>query len=143
MPQLIDSIDAIARQKGRGVLCLRYRRSRAVPLSEELDDLDPFAEYKWEDNPARDEIIEWLETLGIAWLPCAPMVGVDSLFDGYFGDIYIDIPFDENNAAYKKLSAFLQDDADGWCRFPGVAFGYLPLETAMKRASTVNQDDWE
>jgi hypothetical protein len=58
MPRLIDHIDAISRQKQRGVLFLCFSES----ILEPPDD--------WENLTSRKEIIEWLDQNGINWCEC-------------------------------------------------------------------------
>ncbi len=53
--------------------------------------------------------------------------------EGYFGQLYIDVPYDRNNPDYQKLEAMLEN-ADGTSKTPGVIFCYLPLKDAIKNA---------
>lgn len=130
MPQLIDHIDAIARQKKRDVLYIVFSaigRPRAMT--------------NWDKHPSRKVIVQWLDEKGIPWQPCAGIANANRL-DSYQGQVYIDIPFDRALPEYIELEAFLENP-DGTMRLPGATFGYLPLEHAMKNAHHDEPGFWE
>ncbi len=60
----------------------------------------------------------------------------------YFGDVYIDIPFDENDPQYLIVQDYLEN-SDGTMRDKQVYFCYLPLEVAMKNAHHDEPGFWE
>ena len=136
MPMLIEHIDAIARQKQRDVLYLIFRK----PPGEDDGDGWP-GELDWENLPIRARIIEWLETKGIGWQPCAGVANLNYM-GGSDGMIYIDLPFDQTWPAYRELQEYLEYP-DGSIRFPEVFFAYLPLEKAMENAAHDEPGFWE
>jgi hypothetical protein len=71
-----------------------------------------------------------VEKNGIGWSLCAGFADENSI-PAYTGEIYIDVPFDENDPVYKKVNAFLEHD-DGTPKFEGTRFLYLSLEIAMR-----------
>lgn len=79
MPMLIEHIDAIARTKGRDVLCLEFPQE---------DNDDPFAmlDVDWDRLPIRLDVIEWLNQNQIEWCMCANFASENSMC-GYGGMI--------------------------------------------------------
>jgi hypothetical protein len=65
-----------------------------------------------------------------------------SLFIGYLGYIYIDLPFDTSNAEYQKLADSLETP-NGKMKIEGAEFRYLPLEVAMKNKHYDEPGYWE
>jgi hypothetical protein len=128
MPQIIEMIDAIARKKGRDVLYLTF-----YPLSKS-DSGHPVPDapevFKYKNNKTREEVIQWLEANGVAWQPCGPFDPGWIIMEGYCGDIYLDVPFDQNNEDFQKLTAYLENP-DGSMKIQNVTFWALPLERAM------------
>jgi hypothetical protein len=128
MPQLIQYLDKIAREKQRDVLCLSFFNS-----SMSLDDmLMDFEQYK----PFVD-MTAWLDANGIQWQPCALPSGIASS-----GRIYVDVPFDENDPVYQKLAGHLENP-DGSMKIEGVTFYYMSLEDAMKYAYQDEPGYWD
>lgn len=135
MPQLLQHIDAIARQKQRGVLFLNFRSPTA------RDD-DPFAcNFDWENAPIRQQVCLWLTQHEIPWCECGE-VASENCMTSYQGQIYVDVPFDEDNPVYRQVRDYLENP-DGSMRFPTVIFWYLPLEVAMKNAHHDAPGFWE
>ena len=128
MPKIIEHIDAIARAKKRDVLFVVFHEK----LRDSID---------WEVLPIRRQIIGWLDANEIAWRPCGH-VGNTSIMTGYKGQIYIDVPFDENDPIYQKVCGYLEN-SDGTMAFDGMRFCYYPLETAMKNAHHDEPGFWE
>ena len=115
MPLLIDHIDALAREKNRDVLFVHFENY--------VEDKD------LEDN-ARETLIAWLTENGIPFAPCMGIED-DEIINSYLGDIYIDVPFDEDNAQYQLLSEHLEDD-EGNMKIEDVYFYVLSLEVALE-----------
>lgn len=128
MPMLIKHIDQIGREKGRDVLYVIFHDD----LSQHLD---------WERLPIRQQIIDWLDANGVAWQACGHVAST-SFMCSYRGQIYIDMPFDENDPAYQKLRDYLENP-DGTMRFEGARFCYLPLSAAMENAHHDEPGFWE
>lgn len=143
MPMLIDHIDKIARDKKRDVLFLLFHLNEAEgEVSEESEDID------WDDLDfdhasciPRKEIMEWLTANGIRFYPCAG-VADENCIQSYAGQLYIDVPFDENDPVYQKLRDHIENP-DGTMKISGIAFCYYPLEMAMKNAHHDEPGFWE
>lgn len=143
MPQLIDTIDHIARTQQRDVLMLSFydhalkERLDAAPPDSQFEARQQWMDHRleaWETLPIRQQIIGWLDAKGIAWQPCAPFMPGWVMMGGYMGDIYLDVPYDKDLPLYQELEAYLQY-SDERMRFDNVVFLYLPLEQAMKNAA--------
>ena len=115
MPQLIQHIDAIAREKNRDVLFLHFENF--------IEDQE------LEDN-ARDRVLAWLDHHGIAYTPCMGLEDENSI-DSYMGDVYIDLAYDETDATYQVVKNHLEDEY-GEMKIEGVLFFVLSLEVALE-----------
>ena len=129
MPQLLQHIDAIGRQKQRDVLFVVFGRSP--------DEL----EVNWRRLPVRQQIIVWLNQNGVVWQECGHVASENCMM-GYRGQIYIDVAFDTDLPEYQKLAAFLENE-DGTPRLAGAIFCYLPLSVAMKNTHHDAPGFWE
>ena len=82
MPQLLEHIDAIARQKQRGVLYVEfYPLALAPQAGENLSAQDVQAwktmpDSAWQALPIRQQIIDWLDAQDIGWQRCAHFADV-------------------------------------------------------------------
>lgn len=137
MPQLIEHIDAIARQKQRDVLFLKFS-----------DPENPYGEIRkqnsnwdWESSVGRQSVIEWLNNNQISWLSCGDVADTNSM-RSYAGQIYIDVPFDEANPVYQQVLGYMENP-DGSTRRPGVRFFALTLHAAMKNAHHDEPGFWD
>lgn len=140
MPELIKHIDAIAREKQRGVLYVDFRS----PPSKDADYRESeygYAGIDWQTLPIRQQIIDWLDAHGVAWEKCGHYARTN-LMMGYRGQLYIDLPYDNTLLAYQLLEAFLENP-DGSIRFAKIMFIYVPLESAMKNAAHDEPGFWE
>jgi hypothetical protein len=127
MPMLIHHIDAIAREKKRDVLFLHFENY--------IEDKD------LEDN-ARNTVLAWLDEHGIAYTPC---MGIEdeSIIDGYLGDVYLELPFDEQDPQYQLVQQYLEDD-EGNMKIEDVFFFVLSFEVALEiEADRKEQNDLE
>ena len=129
MPQLIEHIDAIARQKGRDVLYLEFHADGERRT------------YRYEADPMRDEVLAWLDQHQIGWQPCGPYARPPNM-PGWLGQVYLDVPFDASLAAYRTLRDYLELP-DGSMRQAGVRFYALPLESANANAEHDEPGFWE
>jgi hypothetical protein len=132
MPVIIEHIDAIARQKQRGVLYIDFRPT--------TDDEELFS-YDYEDDERRQALLDWLDQQGIAWCRCVEVASEDG-FEDYAGQIYIDLALDESNPTYCLLRDHLECP-DGSMRDSNMTFYHLPLETAMQNAHHDEPGFWE
>lgn len=132
MPQLIEHIDAIARKAGRDVLYLTFFEDASGARVETC----------WQENPSRKAIVAWLDENAIAWQACGEVASDQWLVIGYRGSIYIDLPFDGELQAYRKLEQCLEFP-DGTLRLPKMRFLALPLTVAMRNAHHDEPGYWE
>jgi len=129
MPQLIEHIDAIARQKKRDVIFLEF-------INAERPRLQPFEEIE-----SRKRILEWFDAEAIPWRMCGHIAS-ENVMRSYAGQVYIDVPYDLNNPTYQDVQAFLEYP-DGTMRFDDVKFWILSLDDAMKNAHHDEPGFWE
>ena len=134
MPMLIEHIDAIARKKQRDVLFIYFH-------PENWGNHDVGDNYDYKQDTRRTEVLSWFDTHGIAWQRCGP-VASETSFRSYLGEIYIDIPFDENNPQYQLARDYLEN-ADGTMRDDNVRFYCLPLEVAMRNVHHDEPGFWD
>ena len=139
MPLLLEHIDAIARQKQRGVLYVEFHPLALDPQAgESLSAQDVWAwktmpDSAWQALPIRQQIIDWLDAQGIGWQPCGHFADV-GLMLGYRGQLYIDLPYDKSLPAFQVLQAFLENP-DGSMRYPEAFFVYCSQDKAMENAA--------
>lgn len=128
MPSYIEHIDKIARDKGRNVLYICF-------------DIKKIPNFDYDSFQPRTELMQWFEDNRIT---VAPSVGVadENCIKTYQGQLYVDVPFDENDPDYIKIRDHLENP-DGSSRIPGVLFCYLPLETAMKNKHHDEPGFWD
>ena len=134
MPLYIESIDAIARQKQRDVLLLTF--TSEANDDNENDDDDAMSQgfsptYNYRGDPIRQSICQWLTEHNILWYPC-DIADSSWICGGYFGEIYLDVPYDESDPQYGLVRDYLEYP-DGRMRFETVTFWVYPLERAKKK----------
>lgn len=134
MPMLIEHIDAIARKKQRNVLYVIFHPTRSIG-----DDI--FPPYDWSHDPIRETVCNWLTEHHITWKECGGIACENAMYP-YRGQIYLDVPYDENDPEYKLVRDYLEN-SDGSMRFETVIFCYLPLATAMENAHHDEPGFWE
>ena len=128
MTQIIQHIDAIARQKKRAVLFLIFHSNDNKRLN-------------WKNLPIRQSIINWLEVNKIDWEPCGNYANQNRM-EPYRGQIYLDIPFNIEDQKYQQLRDYLELP-NGEMRFKDVRFCYDTLERALKNSHHDEPDFWE
>jgi hypothetical protein len=133
MPRLLTHIDAIARQKQRGVLYITFHSGSILD--------EDWAAYDWEEDPIREKICNWLTEHLIPWEPCGDIASENSMIK-YRGQIYLDIPYDENNSEYILARDYLENP-DGSFRFEPAIWWYIPLEVAMENAHHDEPGYWD
>lgn len=129
MPELIEHIDAIGRRKGRAVLYLEFHPPAAR------------RSYRYADDATRSSVQAWLNAHGIGWQACGPFAN-PQIQAPYLGQVYLDLPFDEDLPIYQELRDYLELP-NGNMRQPGVRFYVLPLEHAMDNAAHDAPGYWE
>lgn len=135
MPMLIEYIDAIARKKQRDVLYITFHPKNS------RDDDSWGRSYDWKDLPMRETVCKWLTENHIDWQPCGPVANEHSM-RSYRGQIYLDVPYDDNDPLYVLVRDYLENP-DGTMRFDTVTFWYWPLEKAMENAHHDEPGFWE
>ena len=147
MPLLLEHIDAIARQKQRGVLYLEFHPLALDPKAgEDLSKQDVWAwktmpDSAWKALPVRQQIIDWLNARGIGWQACGHFADV-GLMMGYRGQLYIDLPYDKSLPAFQALQVFLEN-SDGTMRYPEVFLIYCSLDKAMENTAHDEPGFWD
>ena len=141
MPQEIGHIDAIARRLQRDVLLVVFHPPREKLTEDPEVLLDLYANHDWRECPVRLGLIQWLESQGIAWLPCGGVANT-SMMDRYRGQVYVDVPYDLKSPTYQALSQYLELP-DGSMRYPEATFCVLPLSTAMENAAHDEPGFWD
>lgn len=135
MPMLIRFIDAIAREKERDVLFVRFGNidEQSQPVWTSCHD--------WENDQHRIDLIAWLDAQDIRWSPCGSFAS-ENCMSSYQGDIYLDVPFDRTDPVYQELAHRLENP-DETRKTPGVTFCYLPLVNAMRNSHHDEPGFWE
>ncbi len=136
MPMLIEHIDAIARKKQRAVLYVTFEPHQ----SDARASWKRFS-YNWEKDPMRETVCQWLTEHHIPWQPCGA-VADENMMCSYRGQIYLDVPYDDNDPLYVLVRDYLENP-DGSRRFESVYFWYLPLDKAMENAHHDEPGFWE
>jgi len=139
MPQILETIDKIARDKQRDVLCITFHCEQDEFSGELSDDFD------WEGDAQRQKVLAFLEENNIAYhacLPPQPTNGMLVLVSRYKGQVYVDVPYDESNELYQLLNHYLEDE-HGKPRMPHVLFLYYTLEISMKNAKHDEPGFWD
>ena len=129
MPQDIQHIDKIAREKQRDVLFIGF----ISPLKTE----SPLYERAGDDDPH----IQWLQANDIPHRPCG-LVANENAFPEYEGHIYIDVPMDDKDPTYQKLLSHFENP-DGSPKDPQCVLYFHPLVDAMKNAHHDEPGFWE
>ncbi|WP_180107397.1 MULTISPECIES: hypothetical protein [unclassified Acinetobacter] len=128
MPRILKHIDQIAREKNRDVLFVAF-------------DNEIYEGYDYEEWVSRTQLIQWLESHKISYIECFHMAN-ENYMESYRGEIYIDVPYDENNPTYIQVKDHLEN-SDGSPRIQGVLFYLLPLEIAMKNKHHDEPGFWD
>ncbi|MBF0160542.1 MAG: hypothetical protein HQL58_13590 [Magnetococcales bacterium] len=133
---LIYHIDAIARRLKRDVLLVTFHKPSSYLPDDEDDRLEPGEEVGsfefCEQHPIRMKLIDFLDSHRIEWQPCASWQ-VLGLIESYQGQLFIDVPYHEDNEDYQKVCAFLEH-TDGSPRYKNVKLWIMPLSVAIKNA---------
>jgi len=132
---LIQHIDAIASKVQRDVLFIEFNPSPTL----DADGNEEFVD--WQTLPIRQQVIDWLESKGIAWQCCGAFANVN-VMASYRGQIYVDVPFEQSHPDFKALTLLLENP-DGSMRYPDCTFYYCPLDHAMKNSEHDEPGFWE
>lgn len=135
MPFILKHSDKIAREKNRDILLLRFSptpEEKQPRLNIEKDNYDNFT-ISFGGNKYINQILNWFISEEIPWEFCLSSRCEGVLVEPYDGYVYIDVPYDINNATFLKLNNYLENP-DGSMRWDGVGYYYLELSMAMKNA---------
>jgi hypothetical protein len=135
MPELIEHIDAIARQQQRAVLYLEFHSATAA------DPTGLRREYDYASDPQRRAVLVWLDEQGLAWGQCGEFADINTIAP-YKGQIYLEVPYDDSLADYRRLRDYLENP-DGSMRLLNVRFCVMPLDYAMRNAEHDVPGFWE
>jgi hypothetical protein len=135
MPELIEHIDAIARQKQRAVLYLEFHRASTA------DTATPWHDYSYTVDEQRSAVVAWLDARGYQWGACGAFAELSMMLP-YLGQIFLEVPYDESSPEYRALRDFLEHP-DGSMRYPSVRFCVMPLDYAMRNAAHDAPGFWE
>ena len=147
MPLLLERIDAIARQKQRGVLYVEFHPlARDPDAGEDLSEHDIMAwktipDSAWQSLPIRQQLMSWLDYQGIGCQRCGHYAQL-GLMMGYRGQIYIYLPFDTALPEFQALQAFLEN-SDGTMHYSEVFFIYCSFEKAMENVAHDKSGFWD
>lgn len=128
MPRILKHVDQIAREKNRDVLYVAF-------------DNEIYDDYDYKEWVSRTQLIQWLENHQISYIECSHMAS-ENYMESYRGEIYIDVPYDENNPTYIQVKDYLENP-DGSSRISGLIFHLLPLEIAMRNKHHDEPGFWE
>lgn len=131
MPRILKTLDQIAREKQRAVLFVSFYK-HGTSILELLD-----SDWDYEQCHERIVFIQWLEKNNINFEECFRSSSMP-----YFGEIYLDVPYDELNPQYQLLSQYLENP-DGSLKDPDVAWYFMPLDMAMKYKHHDDPENWE
>lgn len=127
----LEHIDAIARKKQRAVLYLEFHP----------EDRNMRSTYRFDLDVARDQLLAWLDSNGIGWQACGPFASVTRI-EPYRGQVYLDVPFDEDFLQYRELRDALENP-DGSMKHAWVRFMVVTLERALQNAGHDEPGFWE
>lgn len=123
MPQLIQHIDAIGRARKRDVLM----------VAPDCHGMQGEAGRNWMRSGARQELIDWLDANEIGWEPCGwpPAQGC---VVSYQGALYIDLAYDPAALPCASFIAYVQEDAQGFLKWPGIRLYLCTVDWAQQFA---------
>lgn len=131
MPQILQTIDKIARDKQRDVLLVSFYK-HGTNRFELLD-----SGWKYEQCNERIEFIQWLEKNHINYQKCFLSNSAP-----YLGEIYLDVPYDVLNPKYQILCQYLENP-DGSLKVLDLPWYVLSLEVAMKYKHHDDSEYWK
>jgi len=134
MPRVLEHIDKVARDKQRDVLFVVFGESKTK------SNVD-FFRYDYDNDPKRIKFISWLEENSIPYQECGPIASENG-WESYRGQLYIDVPMDEDDERYLKLNNYLEHP-DGKRKIDSIGYYHLPLKLAMKNAHHDEPGFWE
>lgn len=136
---VLPYIDDIALEKQRDVVFVEFFKDDWDCVTNK--PIDPTINY-WGEHETRNKIIKWLEDNNIEFRETFSQYVPGLITQPYRGGLYIDVPYDENDPQFQKVSNFLEYE-DGTSRFESVYFYYFLLSDAIKHEDRdYNQPDY-
>lgn len=132
MPVVLQSIDAIARQRGRDMLMVSFTSNGNQTFNGK--ELSPRRER------LRREIMQWLDVAQIPYGMCFGFWSDELIITPYQGHLYLDVPNDPGSELYQRVAAHLEN-ANGTPRIRGVTFWLVLLSQAMENAHHDTDED--
>ena len=132
---IIEHIDKIARDKKRDVLYIVFN------APQENNDIENYFSYDYETDTTRIDFIKWLNDNKIPFEECGPIASENG-WESYRGQLYIDIPMDENDVRYLTLNNHLEYE-NGDMKIDGIMYYHVPLKIAMKNAHHDEPGFWD
>jgi hypothetical protein len=132
VPQILRTLDEIAREKQRDVLCVMF--------------FDPRQGYPENLSPAkrklRSALIQFLDDHSISWSECFDPGSDNLMFHSYCGSLYLDVPYDLADPGYRLVADYLETP-DGKPRYEDMHFGLRTLDAAIKNAEgRLDPESW-
>jgi len=128
MPQILEHIDKIARDKNRDVIYINFNREN-------------FPSFEYEEYAERNKLLEWLNSNNIVYRSCGPLANENG-WESYRGQLYLDVPIDESNEQYQLICSHM-DNPDGSFKIPGVESWIFPLEKALENKHHDEPGFWD
>jgi hypothetical protein len=123
MPQILKTLDEIARDKQRDVLCVRFfdpRRLIPKPLTAARRKL-------------KSELIQFLDDHSISWSECFDPATEHLMIYPYSDSIYLDVPYDLADPGYRLVADYLETPG-GEPKYEDMHFCVRTLVAAIKTA---------
>jgi hypothetical protein len=122
MPQVLNTLDEIARAEQRDVVCVMF-----------FDPRQPFPKSLSAARHAlRSAFIQFLDDHSIFWCECLDPGSENLLPYAYRGSLYLDVPYDLADPAYRLVVDYLETP-DGEPRYEDVHFCFWTLNAAMDK----------
>jgi hypothetical protein len=132
LPQILRTLDEIAREKQRDVLCVRFFDPRRL-IPKQLSAAR---------RALRSALIQFLDGHSILWSECFDPACENLLIYPYSGSIYLDVPYDLADPAYRLIADYLETP-DGKPKYEDMHFCVRTLDAAIKSADNrLDPEDW-
>ena len=123
MPQLLKTLDEIAREKQRDVLCVTFFEA-GKPIPRKLSPAR---------RALRSELIQYLDDHSISWSECFDPASENLLIYPYSDSIYLDVPYDLADPGYRLVADYLETPG-GEPKYEDMHFCVRTLVAAIKTA---------
>lgn len=141
MPSILKHIDQIAREKGRDAVFASFETGQDQSDEPFNYPAPNHTNHNWLSDFNRLNLIAWLNERGIAHQDAGEYASENG-WRSYNGNLFIDVPFDPDDAQYQQVIEHLEN-ADGTPRDPQLKLWVCTLEVAMKNAHHDEPGFWE